>query len=298
MAPEYKAQLDYLIKNLPNDWAFTILITGRGEVRVGKSIIGMQTAFYWITEVNRLYPLAWWNKYKKFTPSKAGQYDLTTDGNYVFNGGELIKKGNRLGVEEPFTAIVYDEAGADIQGVKIMNSETKEVLDYLRECGQYNMLTILILPDYFSLPRGIALTYSVFLLDVTYYADEEGIFRRGSYNFYNRNTKKKLYLWGKKYHDYDCVQPNFRGQFTNVYTIDEQEYRQAKRDALKKREKPLSKKERNIVYQRNITWYKLHYDKGMTYVEICNMFQGIDGIDVNEGVIVTAISEAKKFLEK
>jgi len=173
-------------------------------------------------------------KAKRIAPNKAGHYELTTNGNYVFNGNELIKKGNRLGVEEPFSTVVYDEAGADIQGIKVMSAETKEVLDYLRECGQYNMLTILILPDYFSLPRGIALTYSVFLLDVTYYADDEGIFQRGSFNFYNRPTKKKLYLWGKKQHDYDCIAPNFHGEFSNVYTINETEYRQAKRDALKK----------------------------------------------------------------
>lgn len=283
MEIELKAQLDFLIKNIENDWAFTILITGRGEVRVGKSVLGMQIAFYWVTQVNKMY-----NK----------NYQLKVSDNYVFNGNELIKKGNKLGTQQPFTSIVYDEAGADIQGIKVMSAETKEVLDYLRECGQYNMLTILILPDYFSLPRGIALTYSTFLIDVNYYANDEGIFQRGFYDFYNRKNKKKLYLFGKKTMDYDSVQPNFRGHFSNAYTIDEKEYRQSKRDALKKREKPLSKKERLWIIQRNIIWCRLYEDKDFSYKDIAELYQGIDDIEINYDVIRMGISSAKEFLEK
>lgn len=33
MEPFLKIQLDYLIKNISRDWAFTIIISGRGEVR-------------------------------------------------------------------------------------------------------------------------------------------------------------------------------------------------------------------------------------------------------------------------
>lgn len=281
MERELKDNLDLLIKNIYNDWAFTLLISGKGEVRVGKSIIGMQIAFYWITEINRIY---------------GKNYSLSVDKNYVFNGNELIKKGNALGTNQPFTAIVYDEAGADIQGIKIMSAETKEVLDYLRECGQYNMLTILVLPDYFSLPRGIALTYSVLLIDVTYYIDDKGIFQRGFYDVYSRPAKKKLYLYGKKYFDYESTKPSFRGKFSNVFTINEQEYRQAKKDALKKREKPLSKKERVWIMQRNIVWLRLHEDKNYSFIDIADLYQGIGELAVTPDMVSSGIFQARKFL--
>ena len=41
-----KAQIDVLLKNIGNDWDFTIIITGGGEVRVGKSVLAMQIGSY------------------------------------------------------------------------------------------------------------------------------------------------------------------------------------------------------------------------------------------------------------
>lgn len=40
-------QLEVLLKNITNDWDFTIIISGQGEVRVGKSMLAMQIACYW-----------------------------------------------------------------------------------------------------------------------------------------------------------------------------------------------------------------------------------------------------------
>ena len=49
MHPILKAQLDILLKNIKNDWDFTIIITGGGEVRVGKSVLAMQIGAYRLT---------------------------------------------------------------------------------------------------------------------------------------------------------------------------------------------------------------------------------------------------------
>lgn len=224
-------------------------------------------------------------------------YRLTVPDNYVFNGNELIAKGNKLGTEQQYTTIVYDEAGADLQGVKVMSGETKEVLDYLRECGQYNMLTILVLPDYFSLPRGIALTYTTFLIDVTYYADEEGYLDRGFFKFFSRPSKKKLFLLGKKELDYDRVKQDFRGHFNNVFTVNEEEYRRAKKDALKKREKNLNKKERVLAAQRDLLMQHLYTRYNTTHQDIANVLDRVQGVGLTSDGVSHAIKHANKLLD-
>mgnify|MGYP001024621813 CR=1 FL=1 len=113
-------QLDILLKNIKNDWDFTIIICGQGEVRVGKSLLAMQIACYWPYEIEKRYG------YK-------APFDVKT--NFVFNGQDLVKQGNYLGRNFKFPALIFDEAGADLEGKKKMSGSTQQVLDYFRECG-------------------------------------------------------------------------------------------------------------------------------------------------------------------
>jgi hypothetical protein len=83
-----------------------------------------------------------------------------------------------------------------------MKQTTQAVRDYLRECGQYNMLNILVLPEFFDLPKGIALSRSIAMINVYWLPDKDGNFQRGFFKFYNKPDKKKLYLLGKKDLDY------------------------------------------------------------------------------------------------
>ena len=94
-----------------------------------------------------------------------------------------------------------------------MSQLTQDVLDYYRECGQYNMLNILVLPEYFDLPKGIAMTRSICLIDVYYITDQDAIFRRGFFNFFSKRAKKKLYLKGKRELDYKAAKYDFNGKF-------------------------------------------------------------------------------------
>lgn len=257
-----KTQLDILLKNIKNDWDFTILITGGGEVRVGKSVLAMQIAAYWTYKIEKIYGL---------------KCKFTIEDNIVFDGKKLIEMGNKLGKNHPYSALIYDEAGADLEGVKVMSMMTQDVLDYYRECGQYNMLNILVLPEFFSLPRGIALSRSIFLIDVTYYADEELIFRRGYFKFYSRPNKKYLYLNGKKDLNYGAYKYDFHGRFYNFYPIDEDSYRLAKQEALVRRE---SKRRNKFQLQRDACWFVLNKDFGISMKEIGKRMEQLTGIYV------------------
>ena len=219
-----KLQIDVLLKNIKNDWDFTIIISGQGEVRVGKSMIAMQIACYWTYEI--------WKRYGVKCP-------FNVDENFVFEGHNLIKQGNILGKNHKFSPLIFDEAGADLEGRKTMQASTQAVLDFFRECGQYNLLNILVLPEYFDLPKGIALSRSIFLIDVFYSANEEAIFERGKFNFYSRRSKKWLYLKGKRDLNYSCVKSDFGripGKFFKFYPIPKEDYDNKKLEALKRRE--------------------------------------------------------------
>ena len=239
-------QLEVLLKNIKNDWDFTIIVTGQGEVRVGKSMIAMQIACYWAYEML--------NRYNTKLP-------FNIDNNFIFDGKQLIKQGNYLGVNYPYSPLIFDEAGADLEGRKTMQTQTQDVLDYFRECGQYNMLNILVLPEYFDLPKGIALSRSIFLIDVFYQADENAIFQRGFFNFYSRRSKKWLYLKGKRDLNYSCVKSDFGhipGKFYRFYPVNKDEYSLKKQEALKKRE---TKNRNKFMMQRDACIFLLCGEK-------------------------------------
>ena len=275
MEEQLKIQIDVLLKNITRDWDFTIIITGQGEVRVGKSMIAMQIAAYWNYMVWKLH------KVKNL---------FSVQENMVFEGKKLIEIGNKLGKNNPYSVLIYDEAGADLEGRKIMQITTQEVLDYYRECGQYNLLNILVLPEFFDLPKGLALSRSIFLIDVYYSADQEGVFKRGYFNFFSRRQKKWLYLLGKKDLNYNAVKYDFNGKFPLFYVINEEEYRIAKQEALSKRE---NKKRNKFQMQRDASWFLLWSEFGMKQEDIGRRMEGLTGVFVPHNTISDALRHYK-----
>lgn len=275
METTLKENIDILLKNIVNDWDFTILITGGGEVRVGKSVLAMQIAAYWKHKIKQLY-------------GKNVPFDV--EKNMVFDGKELIKKGNYLGQNYPYAPFIYDEAGADLEGRKAITQMTQDVLDYFRECGQYNLLNIIVLPEFFDLPKGIALSRSIFLIDVYYNPSEEGIFQRGYFNFYSRPNKKWLYLKGKRDLNYMAHPWDFHGRFYNFYPINEQRYRERKQEALTKRE---SKRRNKFQMQRDACWYLLTNEFGLTQEKLGQRMEQLTGIFVAHNTISDGIKHYK-----
>jgi len=275
MDDQIKMQLDILLKNIKNDWDFTCIITGQGEVRVGKSMIAMQIACYWAYMIFKLY-----NKKVPFSCKD----------NFVFEGKKLIEIGNKLGQSHPYSPLIYDEAGADLEGRKSMQQQTQDVIDFYRECGQYNLFNILVLPEFFDLPKGIALSRSIFLIDVYYVADENCIFQRGYLNFFSRRSKKKLYIYGKKELNYNATKYDFHARYYKFYPIDEAEYRKEKQDALVRRE---SKRRSKFLLQRDALMYLLWSDFHLTQEKIGQKMEALTGIFVPQETVRDALSHFK-----
>ena len=262
-----KIQLDILLKNIVNDWDFTIMITGGGEVRVGKSVLAMQIACYWADQMQIIH-------------KKKVSFNL--DKSFVFDGKNLIKIGNELGQNAPYSPLIFDEAGADLEARKTIQTATGDVLDYFRVCGQYNLLNILVIPEFFALPKGIALTRSIFLIDVYYVPNKEGIFQRGYFNFYSRRNKKYLYLKGRKELNYFAHVYDFHGKFFNFYPVNEKEYRRRKQEAMVKRE---TRRRSKFMVQRDACWYLLNQEFNMNQGEISKRMEQLTGIFVTQQAI-------------
>jgi len=260
-----KENLDILVKSIVNDFDFIILISGGGMTRIGKSLIGQQIGFYLNYMMEKKHGIK-------------NIYDA--DNNFVFRGDQLISRGK----EAPkYIVLNFDEAGSDLMARKTMHATTQAVLDYLRECGQKNQFLICILPDFFDLPKGVAITRSVCLIDVDFVEK----FNRGKFKFYGRKAKKMLYLKGKKFLDYDAYRPDFHGAFTNFYTIDEQKYRQMKMDALQGREKQAADKlttRHKRLSNHRLELIKWLHEKGETQKAIAERM-GVSQAEISKIII-------------
>lgn len=246
----FKGNFDIYLKNIQFDRSYLIIISANGRVREGKSYLAAQIGAYWTSEIERLYGI---------------KIPFNLNDNYVFNGSDLIKKGNDLGSKHKYACLIFDEAGADLESSKVLSASTKAVKDYLRESGMYNQLVILVIPEFFDLPKGIALSRSELLLNVYSTPDEDDIFQRGRVEFFNIPKKTKLYLEGKQTLNYNAAKPDFRFTFPNFLPFNTKEYEQAKQKALKNRESnEIDKK----LLLRNIAWKILHEQFGMSQVDI------------------------------
>jgi hypothetical protein len=214
MDPLLKAQLDNIAYNMLHDFDAVIPVSGDGMVRVGKSVLAQQIGYY----------IAWKHK----TPF--------TLANIVFSGKELIEMAQKLPKN---SVLIYDEARGELDSKKVMENITKNLMDFFAECGMLNHCIILVCPDFFELPKGVALNRSEFLVNVirtsSLKKDKEGIevvkFERGVFEFYNRRGKKILYIQGKKdYNDYGVGKKcrSFFGNFHNQYIVDKTQYENKK----------------------------------------------------------------------
>jgi hypothetical protein len=220
-----KSNIDHIIYNISQDWDFLIIISGDGMTRVGKSVLAQQIAYYVAYNLNRSFD----------------------ENNIIFSGEELIKKGNEFPKNSVF---VYDEARADLDNKKQMFGYVQNLLDFFSECGMYNHFIILVLPEFFELPKSIALNRSEFLINVKRQiskVDGQNIlkFERGFFDFYNRTGKRKLYWEGRRnYFFYNEKFKVFDGYFPNFWVLDKDKYEVRKRAYLQReRNKPKEKKE-------------------------------------------------------
>lgn len=204
------------------DWDMVFCVDG--PEGAGKSVFAMQAAY--------------------FCDQSPGLLDRM-----AFSAFEFRRK---IKMAQPFQAVIYDEAHSGLNSRAAMSFINRALVSMLTEIRQKNLFVFIVLPTFFDLDKYAALWRSRALIHV-YTANS---FERGYFAFYNQDRKKQLYLLGKKLYQYNVVEPNFIGRFTNHYCVDEKEYRKRKADGLKNSERGGDDKELKKAFLEWL-WKKL-----------------------------------------
>jgi len=255
MDKNLRANLKEIPRFLNKSYDCVIIVTGHGKVRIGKSTMAQQIGYYaaWLLAGGKKKPK------KKSVP-----FDNT---NIVFTPDQLVGLAGKLPKR---SVIVYDEGRAGLDSIRAMENINKGMMDFFQECGQYQHVIIIVLPNYFRLSEDIAVPRSLFLVDVHHDAK----YNRGYFKFYNEIQKEYLYVFGKKklgtYAKYKSVNPSFNGRFTDSHPkIDVALYEKQKREALDKKQKK-TRENLKVIHQLHEVVYQLHL-LGYSNVKISHM---------------------------
>jgi len=138
-----------------------------------------------------------------------------------------------------YSAIVYDECFEGMNTKATLSPEFQKIINHLQLIRKRHLFIFLCLPNFFDLSKGIAVfrTSHLFLT----YASNDG--KRGSVLAFSRGNKRRLYVEGRQYMNYNAVQANIRASFTrNNWILDEEEYEKKKDKVLLKYAEELDKK--------------------------------------------------------
>jgi len=264
--------IDILADRITDDMQFVGIIGGSGTVRNGKSTLAQHIAYYYNYQVNKMHKLN-------------NKFDVK---NIVFKSNELMDLAFDL---PPYSVIILDE-GDDLTAQHYSHLAVK-LRRFFRKCGQLNLFLILIIPDYFELPKTYAITRSTFLIDVQF----KGNFQRGFFSFYSLKTKRMLYYKGKRYGDYGCVNSDFEGRFGASYLVDEKEYRKKKKqdmieDNAGGGETVFSRKEKHVQYVQLMDKIADYKNIKFTQEEIARI------LNVSSTAVRRYIKEAQSKMEE
>lgn len=291
----------YLAENLagiPNhlkkDWDVIGIVSGRNKVRLGKSTIGFQSAYFvaWLLAGGRMCfdrEDANYGKVIKL-PDKPIKFGLD---HVVFDIDTLMKKAHELPMN---SVLVLDEGKRGLDAKSTMSQLNKKMEDFVQACGVYNDVIFIILPDFFSLNKDFATARTKFLIDVYTSKYHE----RGYFRFFAEQRKEQLYEFGRKLLGvtarYNKTSENFRGRFTKWLPFDKDIYDDLKRKALNKVR--LGKRDINIARQRDIVLYLYKKLKNKSSKELEAEIFDEYGIKISSSVIRKAMEHALAVKEK
>jgi hypothetical protein len=146
----------------------------------------------------------------------------------------------------PRTAIIYDEARFSLASKRAMTTAVMELEQFMTECRQFNKFVILVLNSFYDLSRYGGVFRTKWLIHCYEKANHERLeFDIGFFSFYNEANKKAMYTSEKLRNGllYPHTMASFTDRFPEGYLVDEQAYRDMKREATmraaQKRVKPM-----------------------------------------------------------
>jgi ABC-type dipeptide/oligopeptide/nickel transport system ATPase component len=170
---------------------------------------------------------------------------IGSDEEDAYNKLQNVKHGGNL---------MFDEGNIFFLSTETMKRQHRDLHKIFSIFRQKNLFVLIVLPSFFRLGTYFALDRSKFLIRT--YLDNNG--ERGCFAYYGNKVKNRLYRIGKKMHDYQIIQPNFRGRFKQCLQLESEEYTKFKLETLKKsfsianRKKVKTKKEMQQDYKTEL----------------------------------------------
>jgi len=283
-----KENLEGIPAFIKKDWDVVGVISGSGLVRIGKSRKAMQVGAFiaWSIAGGKVIADENGNAIQVIPPTRDLNFSLD---NVVFSPEELMEKARKFPKNSVF---IYDEGRAGLDSKRAMESINKGMEDFFQECGIYNHVILIVLPDFFKLHYDYSITRSMFLIDVNVNAK----WQRGYFQFYNRNQKEWLWNLGKKKMGvkgkYGAANCSFYGRFTSWFPFDEAEYDKKKKEALEKKE--ITRYQKRYKRQRDAALYLYKNKTEKTNVEIAEEMSEVCEFDIKQQVIKEGILDIKK----
>lgn len=159
-------------------------------------------------------------------------------------------------------AFILDESFADFNTSLSKDPEFMATINHLQLIRQNNLFLILVLPDFFSLTKNVAIFRSSHLF-VPYSEDYE----HGKVAIFDREAKRLLYIKGKQFCNYQAWAPNFRTMFNNDWYIDRVEYDKRKRQHLLDQSKKIDKVPKYMIFCGILIYYIVEKLK-ISFVEV------------------------------
>ena len=289
-------------KYLAAAWDVVGIVSGHGKVRIGKSTMAMQVAYYlaWLLAGGQII-FSYDKKKKRRTiiqmkkPTKKVRFDL--EENVVFSAAELQERAKELydkyGKNQ---VIVYDEGRQGLESARAMESINKGMEDFLQECGFMGHVILIVLPNFFKLHEDYACARSLFLIDVF----AKGGIQRWYFNFYNEKQKELLYHFGKKklgvMAKYMSANESFWGRFTRWWPFDQDEYEERKKEEMDK--KRVLRRERNLQLQRDTLVFLLNKHYKIPYAEIKQKLYDVVDFEIGERTLKMCVERIRDIIAK
>lgn len=176
-----------------------------------------------------------------------------------------------------FSAVILDESFQSLNSKVIWTPEFLRIVNHIQIIRQKHLFIILCLPNFFDLSKGMAIFRASHLF-VTY-ATEKG--RRGRFLGFGRDAKRKLYIKGSKFMDYDCVRANITGKYTlNKNILSENLYEERKIQHLLEEQKKILRKKTKKT-DRDELICKLRYEEGWKRKRLAE-FVGLDETSISK----------------
>lgn len=225
-----QSNLDEVKKVVKKDWDFVFIVDGMEGG--GKSTLAIQVALY----VDNSFCLD----------------------RIVFDSESFEKAVLKA---EKYQAVIYDEAITGLYSREAMQYINTTLTKLLAQIRQKNLFIFVIMPSFFDLDKYVSMWRARGLFHI-YTKD----FQRGYFGFYDYQTKKDLFILGKKYYNYNFKKPTFKGRYVSFNPF-EREYRKLKIKAIDKRQEQSI----NPFYQRDKLILAMWKDYGIKQKDIAKI---------------------------